>query len=52
MKTMMVYTIDSFEYVGSFSGNDYLEIMKKASEKTGIDFQNLFPWKTVETFWK
>ena len=52
MKTMMVYTFDDFRYVGSFSGKDIVEIIKKASQKTGIDSQNLFPWSTVETFWK
>lgn len=52
MKTMMIYTIDGFQYVGCFSGNDVVEIMKNASQETGIDSQNLFPWSTVQTFWK
>jgi len=52
MKTMMIYTIDGFQYVGCFSGNDVVEIIRNASQETGIDSQNLFPWSTVETFWK
>jgi len=51
MVTATFYTFGTHKYIGIFSGKDWMEARRKASEKSGVPVDDLIPWGyTSNTF--
>jgi hypothetical protein len=51
MSVFTFHRIDTHEYVGIFSGDDWMEARHKASKESGIPVDEILPWAfNTETF--